>query len=171
MVLGLVCVCVCVCVCVFSTSIILIMLPFFFAHSCLSPRLPGAIFVSTIVSVRFALSVGFFLNPVIFPPFPPRSSAPSAALASETKGEKMKAFVLQWLCIWCQSGSFLMTVQTVIRVCPYKELLPLMGLVWIHYWRTHTSSAVGGRFSIWAPWPRCVWVGFCGFASQWHSWI
>ena len=37
-----------------------------------------------------------------------------------------------------------MTVQTVIRVCPYKELLPLMGLVWIYYWRTHTSSVVWG---------------------------
>ena len=56
----------------------------------------------------------------------------------------MKAFVLQLLCIWCQSGSFFMTVQTVIRVCPYKELLPLMGLVWIYYWRTHTSSVVWG---------------------------
>lgn len=54
-------------------------------------------------------------------------------------GGKMKAFVLQWLCIWCQNGSFFMTVQAVIRVCPYKEPMPLMGLVWINYRTIHTS--------------------------------
>lgn len=84
-----------------------------------------------------------FLNPVISPPFPPQPHTALAVLASETKG-KMKAFVLQWLCIWCQSGSLFMMVQTVIRVYPYKELLPLMGLVWIYNWQTHTFSVVGG---------------------------
>lgn len=133
----------------------------FFVHSCLSPCL-AVPFLSPLLSLSNSPSLcQLFLNPVIFPPFPPRSSARSAVLASETK-EKMKAFVLQWLCIWCQSGSFFMTVQTVIRVCPYKEILPLMGLVWINYWRTHTSGVVWGRLSICDPRPRCVWVGFCG---------
>lgn len=141
-------VCVCSSLCVppcCSTSIILIMFPFFVhflvllcqfcLHYCLFPGL-------------FHCRV--FLNPVIFLPFPPRPSAAFAALASETKG-KMKAFVLQWLCVWCQSGSFFMRVQTVIRVYPFKELLSLTGAVRINHRKSHTYSVVWGRWSTCAP--------------------
>lgn len=126
---------------VHPTSIILIKFPFF-VHSCLSPCLATP-FLSPLLSSSDSFICQRFLNPVISPPFPPQPHTALAVLASETKG-KMKAFVLQWLCIWCQSGSLFIMVQTVIRVYPYKELLPLMGLVWIYNWQTHTFSVVGG---------------------------
>ena len=63
---------------------------------------------------------------------------------------------------WCRRGSFFMTVQAVIRVWPYKEPVPLMGLVQINYRKTHTFSVVWGRLSTCPRWLRCIWAGLCG---------
>lgn len=146
-----------------STSIILIMFPFF-VHFCPSPCL-AVPFLSPLLSLSNSLSLPA-LSKSCYLYVVSSSVLRSFCCAGIWNKGKMKAFVPKWLCIWCQSGSFFMTVQTVIRVGPYKELLPLMGLVWINYWRTHTSRVIWGRLSICAPWLRCVWVWFLRFASQ-----
>lgn len=116
-------------------------------HFCLCYCLQKTFFSAN--SLWILLSVrGFLLSSVLF----------LLCCHLKQKG-KDEAFDVQWLCIWCQNGSFLMTVQAVIRVCPYKEQMPLMGFLQINYRKIHTFSVVLKWLS---NWPRCVWGGLCG---------
>lgn len=109
------------------------------------------------------LGLLFSKSHYLFPALPPPRCGPSAALANGTE-EEMKALALQWLCIWCRSGSRFMAIRAVIRVGPDKGLRSLMGLVWINYWGTHTSSVDvwGGGTSAPPTVVRSTWLKWFG---------